>query len=73
VASDKERKGMDAFLAATAAARDLTAALKAAQVFGLVLAVGVGDSLVSNDGSAEIQIYITGDDAIAEDGPPEDI
>jgi hypothetical protein len=63
---------MEAFMAATAAARDLTAAIKAAQVFGLVLAVGVGDSFISRDGLAEIHVYLTGNDAIAEDSPPDE-
>ena len=73
MASDKERKGLEAYMAATAAARDLTAAIKAAQVFGLVLAIGIGDSLVPNDGSSEIQVYLTGDGFDPEDGPAEDV
>lgn len=59
-------------MAATAAARDLTAAIKAAQVFGLVLAVGIGDSFVPNDGSSEIRVYLTGNEAASDDGPSDD-
>jgi hypothetical protein len=58
---------MDAFLEATAAARELTAAVKRARVFGLVLAVGVGERTVTGEESPEVRVYVAGHEEAVED------
>jgi hypothetical protein len=54
--SDRERKGMEAFLKATAAARDLTTAMKTARTHGLVLVVDLGE-LADTD---EVSVFVAG-------------
>ena len=62
--SDRERKGMQAFLQATAAARDLTAAMKTARAHGLILVVDLGELAET----PEVNVFLGGQD-LAVDPP----
>ena len=54
--SDRERKGMNAFLEATAAARRLNEALRTARVHGLVLVVDLGELKQT----PEVSVFLAG-------------
>jgi hypothetical protein len=64
--SDRERKGMEAFLKATAAARELTTAMKTARAHGLVLVVDLGE-LADTD---EVSVFLAGHEQEFEDPAP---
>jgi hypothetical protein len=57
---------MKAFLDATAAARDLTTAIKTARAYGLVLVVDLGELTQS----AEVSVFLAGHEHEVEDPAP---
>jgi hypothetical protein len=58
VLSDRERKGTEAFLQATAAARALTDAIAAARVFGVILMVEEVRPESDDAATPEYRVYV---------------
>lgn len=66
--NDPNRKAMEAFLRATAAARELTDAINTARLFGIVLAVGAGEAVIACNPAPEFFVYVAdGDEAMPPD------